>query len=143
MISRLALTLLIASAVAACLLPSIAEKRLDTQVRRTLLTVQAALQDYHVKEELYPQQTPMTGAQLISLLIESGHLEAPPRNPWTGASYEVVSGKGTGGQSAPGSGDRIRYRTDELAETYTLEALRRDSDEVHHLLDSTEHPSLE
>jgi hypothetical protein len=134
MINRISITLVLAITVLAFLLPSFAEKRLDRRVRSTLLEVQEALQNYHVDEELYPIKTPMTGAELIIVLQESGHLDSPPRNPWTGAPYSP--------DEAP-TNDRIRYRTDENAETYTLEALRPDSDESHHVLDSTEHPSLE
>ena len=118
-------------------MPSITEKRLDRQVRSALLTLQQALQNYHVDEELYPTRTPMTGGELSALLIESGHLDSAPRNPWTGQPFEIEA------KSDGRADDRIRYSTDELAETYTLKALRRDSDEVHHLIDSTEHPSLE
>ncbi len=134
MIVRVLLTLTIAAVVLAFLLPAFSEKRLDRQVRATLLEVQQALQNYHVEEELYPVRTPMTGAELIKLLQETGHLSSPPFNPWTGAAYSSDDDRDS---------DRIRYRTDELAETYTLEALRPDSDEPHHTLDSTEHPSLE
>lgn len=133
MITRLLIIIAFVAILAGFLVPSIAEKRLDQQVRITLLTLQEALQDYHVAEELYPTRTPMTGAELIILLVEEGRLAAPPRNPWTGVLY--------GPETSPR--DRIRYRTDELAETYTLEALWLDSDEVHHVLDSTEHQALE
>ncbi len=136
MIVRLLLTLTVAAAVLAFLLPAFAEKRLDRQVRATLLEIQTALQNYHVAEELYPVRTPMTGAELIKLLQETGHLSSPPRNPWTGAPYSTDDDRSS-------DVDRIRYRTDELAETYTLEALRPDSDDPHYTLDSTEHPSLE
>jgi len=133
MITRLILIIAFVALLVGVLLPSIAEKRLDQQVRGTLLILQEALQKYHVDEELYPKQTPMTGAELILVLSDSGHLETTPRNPWTGLVYSPE----------PGPRDRIRYRTDDLAETYSLEALRLDSDEVHHVIDSTEHPSLE
>lgn len=134
MIVRIAITLVLAATVLAFVLPAFAEKRLDRQVRTTLLEVQEALQNYHVDEELYPIKTPMTGAELITVLKGSGHLADPPRNPWTGAPYSPDD---------DAAFDRIRYRTDENAETYILEALRPDSDEPHHVLDSTEHPSLE
>ena len=134
MIARIAITLTLAAVVLGFLLPAFAEKRLDRQVRTTLLEVQEALQNYHVEEELYPIKTPMTGAELIIILKDSGHLDAPPRNPWTGTPYSPDDDPAT---------DRIRYRTDENAETYVLEALRPYSTEAHHVLDSTEHPSLE
>lgn len=134
MIVRITITLVLAAIVLAFLLPAFAEKRLDRQVRSTLLEVQEALQNYHVDEELYPIKTPLTGAELIAVLETSGHLTTTPQNPWTGAAYSPDDGP---------AADRIRYRTDENAETYVLEALRPDSDEPHHVLDSTEHPSLE
>jgi len=133
MIIRATLIIAFVAILAGVLLPSIAEKRLDQQVRAILLTLQEALQDYHVDEEIYPKQMSMNGAELIVLLIETGHLESSPRNPWTGIVYSP--------ETSPR--DRIRYRTDELAETYSLEALQPDSSEVHHIIDSTEHPSLE
>ena len=134
MIVRIAISCVLAAAVLAFLLPAFAEKRLDRQVRSTLLEVQEALQNYHVDEELYPVRTPMTGAELIILLQDSGHLEKPPYNPWTGSLYSAGESPST---------DRIRYRTDQNAETYVLEALHLDSEEPHHVLDSTEHQSLE
>ena len=133
MITRLLLIISFVILLGGVLRPSIVEKRLDQQVRGTLLTLQEALQKYHVDEELYPKQTPMTGAELIVLLKTSGYLETTPRNPWSGDVYSPE----------PDPHDRIRYRTDELAETYSLEALRIDSDTIHHVIDSTEHPSLE
>lgn len=133
MITRLIVTLTLVAGLAACLLPAIAEKRLDRQVRSTLLILQEGLQKYHVAEEHYPIRFPMNGSELSQLLIETGHLETAPRNPWTGQPHG----------SDDSERDRIRYRTDELAETYTLEALQRDSDAIHHVIDSTEHPSLE
>ena len=133
MIIRITLITAFVAVLAGLLLPSITEKRLDLQVRTTLLALQEGLQKYHVDEELYPKTTPMTGAELIALLTSSGHLESTPRNPWTGTVYSPE----------PSPSDRIRYRTDELAETYTIEALHLESDEIHHVIDSTEHPSLE
>lgn len=133
MITRPLLIIALVAILVGVLWPSITAKRLDQQVRATLLTLQEALQKYHVDEELYPKQTPMTGAELIALLSESGQLETMPRNPWTGSVYS----------REPSPNDRIRYRTDQLAETYSLEALRIDRDEIHHIIDSTEHPSLE
>ena len=71
MIARIAIPLVLAAAVLAFLLPAFAEKRLDRQVRATLLEVQEALQNYHVDEELYPTKTPMTGTELISILANT------------------------------------------------------------------------
>jgi hypothetical protein len=111
----------------------IRDYRFQQRSRSTLLEIQRAVQDYHVALEFYPKKTPMTGAELVGLLTETGHLKAPPLNPWTGTAY------------AAGQPDGIRYRTDELAETYALEALGRDLAPERPLwqLDSTEHQSLE
>ncbi|MDC0276230.1 hypothetical protein OAL00_04800 [Verrucomicrobiales bacterium] len=114
------------------MLPAFSEKRLDGQVKELLREVQTALQNYHVDEELYPKSK-MSGAELIGLLDEGGYLEAPPLNPWTTEPY----------QTPDDPIDFLEYETDELAETYTLIARTKDSDEVHHILDSTAHHSLE
>lgn len=132
---RGAIFLVIAGASCALLVPSIQVVRHEHQVKSVLLEVQQALQNWHVAEEVYPRQSPMTGAELISLLMESGHLENPPFNPWTGRLYEGVD-------ETPET-DRIRYSTDELAETYSLKALKPAGDDVFLELDSTEHQSLE
>ena len=107
--------------------------RFEKQSRATLLTLQRAVQDYHVALEHYPKKTPQSGVELVELLIKSGHLQTPPRNPWSGQPY------------AAGQPDGIRYRTDEVAETYALEALGPDLTPEQPLwqLDSTEHRSLE
>lgn len=112
------------------------EFRFREQSRTTLLEIQRALQDYHVSEEFYPKRTPMSGAEIVEFLIETGHLESPPLNPWSGEPYRA------GDLTQP---DGIRYHTDELAETYALEARGRDlsGDRIEWQLDSTEHQSLE
>ncbi|MCB1090817.1 MAG: hypothetical protein KDL87_04760 [Verrucomicrobiae bacterium] len=110
--------------------------RFRQQSRATLLKLQRALQDYHVAEETYPRKTPMTGAELVRFLTETGHLKTPPLNPWTRQPYPVGD---------PTGSDGIRYRTDEFAETYSLESLRRDlaAEAFEWQLDSTIHQSLE
>ena len=127
--------LVIAGAAIALLVPSFQVIRHEHQVKSVMLEIQRALQEWHVAEEVYPRQTPMPGGELISLLMESGHLEKPPSNPWTGHPY--------GGAVESPEIDRIRYSTDELAETYSLKALNRHNDHVFVELDSTEHQSLE
>lgn len=108
----------------------------EQRSRATLLAIQRAVQDYHVAEEFYPKRSPQTGAELIAFLIETGHLAAPPLNPWTGSPYRP------GEASEP---DGILYRTDELAETYAMECRGRDLANPDPLwqLDSTTHQSLE
>lgn len=113
------------------LVPSLLEKRTERRVRAMLLTVQEALQRYHVEEELYPK-TMMSGRELVALLVEGKHLETGLANPWTGMDYLGTTGE-----------DWLRYRTDGLAETYELTVLERGSDEVRFRLDSTKNQSLE
>jgi hypothetical protein len=126
------LAILIAGTVIA-LWPFFREIRHEHQVKAMLLEVQRALQEYHVAEELYPKDFPLTGAQLIQLLIETGHLENPPRNPWTGHPYRLDGAEE----------DHLTYRSDQLAETYELQALDPATGEPWMTLDSTEHQSLE
>ncbi|NNE93917.1 MAG: hypothetical protein HKN23_19885 [Verrucomicrobiales bacterium] len=132
MITRIAGILLLLTVSLGILFPAFAERRLDSEVKQLLLEVQTALQNYHVKEELYPKSK-MSGAGLINLLVETGHLDSPPQNPWTRQIYQVPDDPN----------DYLEYETDEFAETYTLIARRTGSDDVHHILDSTEHHSLE
>ncbi len=111
-------------------------RRFEATSKVTLLEIQRALQDYHVAEEIYPRRSPMTGAQLVAFLIDSGHLEAPPTNPWTRRPYRIED---------PEQPDGITYRTDELAETYALESrsLNPAHESIAWQLDSNEHHSLE
>ena len=132
---RTAILAVIVAAMISLLAPRFRVIRHEHQVKSALLEIQRALQDWHVAEEIYPRQTPMTGADLIGLLVDSGHLERPPFNPWTGQTYRVDA-------ESPES-DRIRYATDELAETYSLRALNRADEGILFELDSTEHQSLE
>jgi hypothetical protein len=116
---------------ASILLPPLQAKRTERRVRAMLLSVQEALQRYHVKEELYPKRM-MNGHELIKLLVEGKHLDAGLANPWTGAPYAGSSDE-----------DWLRYRTDGLAETYELTVLVPGSERVEFRLDSTKHQSLE
>jgi len=113
------------------LLPPLQAKRTERRVRAMLLTVQGALQRYHVKEELYPKRM-MNGHELVKLLVDGGHLDAGLANPWTGRPYLSDAGE-----------DWLRYRTDGLAETYELTVLSPGSERVEFRLDSTKHQSLE
>lgn len=132
---RTVLFAILAAAAIALLVPGFRAIRHEHQVKTLLLEIQRSLQDWHVAEEVYPRKTPMTGAELIGLLVESGKLVTPPHNPWTGQPYQPW-------QETEAT-DRIRYSTDELAETFALKALNRDDDEVFLQIDSTEHQSLE
>ena len=117
----------------ACLLISrpLAEKREERRIRTMLLTVQEALQNYHVKEEIYPRDL-MTGAQLVHFLKKEGFLEKPPLNPWTQAEF-----------GSAGERDGLRYRTDMIAETYELVVFKPGTEIEQFRLDSTENQSLE
>lgn len=116
---------------AAILVPPLQAKRTERRVRAMLLTVQEALQRYHVKEELYPKRM-MNGHELVELLVDGEHLDAAIANPWTGAPYAASPGE-----------DWLRYRTDGLAETYELTVLSPGTERVEFRLDSTKHQSLE
>lgn len=120
---------ILAGVAAVLLSPSIAEKRESRRVKAMLLQVQAALQNYHVDEEIYPRRM-MPGAKLIQFLQEKKFLETPPENPWSGGHY------------AEGD-DWLRYRTDQLAETYELIVVYPETEDIQFRLDSTENQSLE
>jgi len=128
---RLLGLLLVIAIGAAILLPPLQAKRTERRVRAMLLAVQEALQRYHVKEELYPKRM-MNGHDLVKLLVEGKHLDATIANPWTGAPYVASPDE-----------DRLRYRTDGLAETYELTVLFPGTERVEFRLDSTKHQSLE
>lgn len=113
------------------LLPPLQAKRTERRVRAMLLTVQEALQRYHVKEELYPKRM-MNGHELVKLLVDGGHLGADIVNPWTGGAYLSQFDE-----------DWLRYRTDGLAETYELTVVVPGTEKVEFRLDSTKHQSLE
>ena len=116
---------------AVLLVPPLLEKRTERRVRAMLLSVQEALQRYHVDEELYPKRM-MSGQELVKLLVEGGHFEDPPLNPWSGLPYAGTAEE-----------DWLRYRTDGLAETYELTVLVPGTEEVAYRLDSTKNQSLE
>ena len=115
------------------LLPARNRVRLEHQSKQTLLTLQEALQNFHVEDEAYPKKSPMTGAELIQFLMDAKHMESPPLNPATLRPYALDSHEA----------DRVVYTTDELAETYSLIVLELKSEEVLLVVDSTEHHSLE
>lgn len=116
------------------LLPAVREMQRDEAVKALLLTVQRAMQDYHVEFENYPTTSGLSGSDLIALLIENGHLEEPPYNPWTRRTW-VIPDEPT---------DYLVYETDGLAESYALITYRSAArKKVHHTLDSSENQSLE
>lgn len=115
---------------------SFAERRFEIQSKETLLAIQQGLQNYHVAEEIYPRESPLSGSELVLLLTESGHMEELPLNPWTRQPFWPEDTE---------QPDGITYQTDELAETYALEcsSLNLASDAIIWQLDSSEHHSLE
>ena len=109
----------------------LSEKREERRIREMMLIVQEALQNYHVKEEIYPRDL-MTGTQLVHFLSKEGFLEEPVQNPWTQQAYGEAN-----------ETDGLRYRTDTIAETYELIVFRPGTDTEQFRLDSTENQSLE
>lgn len=123
--------LVVASIGAAIFVPPLLAKREEYRVRALLLTLQEGLQNFHVKEEIYPRKM-MTGSELAVFLIEQKFLDLEVRNPWTGEVYSESEGD-----------DWLRYRTGDLAETYELIVVFPGTEEVQLRLDSTENQSLE
>lgn len=121
----------VAGIAVAILFDPIAEARRARRITEVLLTVQEALQRYHVQEEIYPKRA-MKGGELVEFLRENSHLEQVLMNPWVGGVYD---GKN--------EVDRMRYETDDLAESYELTVRFLHSKKIKFRLDSTENQSLE
>lgn len=133
MLQRSAWLLLLGILAAGLLVLPLREARMERRSKVCLLELQKGLQRYVVREELYPKRSPLSGAELVAMLLENHDLAEPPVNPLTGAAY----GKGE-------EADGVVYRTDQQAETYSLQFRDRDNpDEPFLELDSTEHQSLE
>ena len=115
-----------------CVWLPLRELQREARVKLILLQLQESLQHYHVKEERYVPIRHLTGSELTAILAEAGFLEAIPANPYTGRRFSSEDGS-----------DKIFYETDELSETYSLKALKFDSDEVWLEIDSLRHQSLE
>ncbi len=130
LIRSLGLTLVIGIGVAIFVPPLFAERE-EVRVRKMLLTIQEGLQNFHVKEEIYPK-TAMNGSELAHFLAKAEFLDPALVNPWTGESYIQSSEE-----------DWLRYRTGDLAETYELIVYRAGTEQVQFRLDSTENQSLE
>lgn len=139
---RALLLAVIATTALFILRPARDQIRLEFQSKQTLLVLQEALQKFHVEEEIYPEKTPLTGAQLIQLLMDGKHLAAPPLNPITLRPYALDSGDSNRSHHTE-EDDPIIYTTDELAETYSLKVLKPASEDTLFIVDSTEHHSLE
>lgn len=114
--------------------PPILELKRKSRISAALHQIQASLQDYHVDQERYVPSLNMRGAELISILSESGFFNDSIINPYTGKMYSP---------NEPEESDRILYRSDEQFETYALQALHFHSDEVWLEIDSVANHSLE
>lgn len=117
----------------ALLVPPWLEKCEERRIRDLLLTVQEALQNFHVDEEIYPKRR-MDGRELVAFLVEEDFLEGDVVNPWTGAAYLDAD---------PEAEDWLRYRTNALADGYELIVLHAGTEEPRFRLDSSENQSLE
>jgi len=132
--ARRSLTLLVMLLIAGAVVAKpLHTAKVENRAKSTLLELQRALQEYHVDQERYVPQLELKGTQLISLLLDFGFLESAPMNPYTGQPYN----------SAEGEPDRIRYRTDEAFETYSLQFLHFSDEETWLEIDSVAHHSLE
>ena len=107
--------------------------RFEAEIRRMLLSVQTALQDYHVDQERYIPREKLTGTEIITVLSDFEFLDELPPNPWSGTAWKLDG-------EEP---DHLVYETDPNFETYALKALDPKSGEVMMELDSEENPSLE
>jgi len=107
--------------------------RLEHAEKNLLLSVQQALQNYHVDQERYIPRETLSGHELLSVLSDSGFLEEPfPINPWTRVPYSLLKGEP----------DHLRYQSDPLFETYTLQTLHPTNDKISRELDSVNSTSL-
>ena len=110
-----------------------ARVRHEAEVRELLLTVQSALQDYHVDQERYIPRESLTGAELITVLLDFEFLDDLPMNPWSDTEWKLDG-------EEP---DFLVYETDPNFETYALKAIHPKSGKIVMELDSEENPSLE
>lgn len=111
----------------------IREVRHERAIRSMLLSVQTALQDYHVDQERYIPRESLTGSEIISVLSDFEFLSELPVNPWSGEMWKLDGVEP----------DHLVYKTDSGFETYALRALDPKSGAVVMELDSEENPSLE
>lgn len=130
MIRSLGLSIVGAVAVVILMEP-VADARRERRIKEVLLEVQEGLQRYHVEEEIYPRLA-MSGGELIDFLHENSHLVESLMNPWVGGTY-----------TSENEVDRMRYETDDVAESYELTVRYRHSEQIKFRLDSTENQSLE
>jgi hypothetical protein len=111
---RLLAGLLLAGLLAALLRPALAEKKRLHHLRSAVLTLQRGLQGYLVEKEHYPMLQEAKGSDLAEFLAFSGHLPAPPPEPWLNA---------------------VRYRSEGDFKGFTLTALAADGRRVLFTLD--------
>ena len=112
---------------------SFSRRRHAGELRDLLLTVQPALQKYHVDQERYLPREKLSGSELISVLLDFGFLESRPLNPWTRQSWKLDG-------EEP---DYLVYETDPNFETYALRIVEPKTGQVILEIDSEENPSLE
>ncbi|MDF1811350.1 MAG: hypothetical protein P1V20_04025 [Verrucomicrobiales bacterium] len=105
----------------------------EAEMRTMLLSVQSALQDYHVDQERYIPREKLSGQEIISVLSDFEFLDPLPLNPWSGKTWKL-DGK---------EPDHLVYETDPNFETYALKVLDPKTGKVLMEIDSEENPSLE
>lgn len=105
----------------------------EAKMRAMLLSVQSALQDYHVDQERYIPREKLSGQEIISVLSDFEFLDPLPLNPWSGKTWKLD------GQEP----DHLVYETDPNFETYALKVLDPKTGKVLMEIDSEENPSLE
>jgi hypothetical protein len=130
---RAAWLVLFSAGLAWPLVSGVEAVRQKHRVRSFLLTVQRALQEYHVNQERYVPRQELSGAELIAVLADFGFLKQLPLNPWTGVIWRL-----DGRES-----DHLRYHTDPNFETYALRCLDPKTGQVVQEIDSVRQPSLE
>lgn len=107
--------------------------RLEADTRSMLLSVQTALQDYHVDQERYIPRQNLSGTEIITVLSDFDLLNELPLNPWTAIQWKLDGVEP----------DHLVYETDPNFETYALRALDPESGEIVMEIDSESNPSLE
>ena len=133
MIRRILWLTLFIGSLAWLVLDGLGQVQKDAKIREMLLSVQAALQDYHVDQERYIPRQKLTGSEIISVLSDFEFLDELPPNPWTGSKWKIDGVEP----------DFLVYETDPNFETYALKALDPETGKVAMEIDSEENPSLE
>ena len=122
-IKQLLYSLIIIGLFTGFIMYQLAEVRHQHQIRQTFRQVHQSLQNYHVEYEVYVPGPELKMSELIFRLRETGHMDEIPVNPYSGKAFIKDDPQ-----------DHMRYRTDELLETFKLEAL--DNNEVIERMES-------